>query len=288
MPAAMILCAGRGTRLRPLTDWIAKPMVPVGDAPAVAHVAARLQRAGYERLAINVHHRPDDLRAWAKASGAAISEERELLGTAGGVARARELLGDGDVLVWNGDILAELDPAELARAHAASGADATLAVVPRPRGEGTVGVGAGGRVVRLRKESFGDELGGADFLGVHVLGRRLRARLPASGCLVGDVYIPALGAGARLATHAIATTFIDIGSLAQYVAANRAWLAARGADAWVAPDAIVTAETPGSIVGSGARVEASAVRCVVWPGASVGTPTTHAIVTPHGVVPIPA
>ncbi len=287
MVAAMVLCAGLGTRLRPLTDWLAKPMVPVGDAPAVAHVTERLRRSGWERLVVNVHHRPADLRAWAEAVDVAVSEERELLGTAGGVARAASLLGEGDVLVWNGDILSDLDPAALHATHVASGADATLAIVPRPRGEGNVGLAEGGRLVRLRKESFAEEIAGGDFIGVHVLGARLRRELPASGCLVGDVYIPALRRGARLASHVVSTSFVDVGSVVQYVAANRAWLASRHLGSWTSPQAIVHASTVGSIVGEGARIDADAVRCIVWPHAHVRSPIADAIVTPHGTVAIP-
>ncbi len=285
MRAAMILCAGLGTRLRPLTDWLAKPMVPIGDAPAVEHIAARLRSAGFERLAVNVHHRPEDVRAWAARTRAAISEEPELLGTAGGVARARELLGDGDVLVWNGDILADVDVDALIATHEASGADATLAVAPRAAAhEGNVGLDARGRVVRLRRESFGEETIGADFIGVHVVGRAIRASLPERGCLVGDVYIPALRRGAHVGTHVVSTPFVDVGSIGQYVAANRAWLDRRGEPSWLGPDAVVRARIDGSIVGAGARVEADAIGCIVWPGARVSERVEAAVVTPHGIV----
>jgi mannose-1-phosphate guanylyltransferase len=286
MHAAMVLCAGLGTRLRPLTDWLAKPLVPVGDAPAVSHIVARLRTAGLERLVVNVHHRPADLRSWAAAEGVAMSEETELLGTAGGVERAALLLGDGDVLVWNGDILSDLDPAALLRAHEAASAAATLAVVLRNAGEGNVGLGEGGRVVRLRQEAFGDEVAGADFVGVHVLGAVLRTKLPERGCLVGDVYIPALRDGAYLAAHVVTTTFIDIGSVAQYAAANRVWLASRCASSWTSPDAMVSANVEGSIIGAGAIVEADVIRCIVWPGTHVRDRIEDAIVTPNGTVGI--
>lgn len=283
----MILCAGLGTRLRPLTDWVAKPMAPIGDAPAVAHVVARLRAWGATRLVVNVHHRPADLRAWAEGAAVAVSEEPALLGTAGGLARAAALLGDGDVVVYNGDISSDLDVGALFAAHRASGDGATLAVSPRPRGEGSVGLGADGRVVRLRTAAFGDEAGGADFLGVHVMGGALRARLPERGCLVGDVYIPALAGGARLGAHLVTRPFLDIGSLAAYAAANRAWLAARGVSSWVGPGADVSARVDGSVIGAGAHVEADALGCVVWPGASVARAIERAIVTPYGAVPIP-
>src|SRR5258706_15827748 len=105
-PATMILCAGLGSRLRPLSDWRAKPLVPVGDRPAVAHVLDRVRAAGAPRVVVNAHHRADDVRAFLPRD-IALSHEADLLGTAGGVAHAASLLGDGDVVVWNGDILAD-------------------------------------------------------------------------------------------------------------------------------------------------------------------------------------
>src|ERR1700722_5417639 len=102
----MILAAGLGTRLRPLTDELPKPLLPVGDVPAVAQVAAVLRDAGFREAVINVHHLA---AAFPPAILAAmplvlrVSLEPEVLGTAGGVANAGALLGDGDVVVWNGD-----------------------------------------------------------------------------------------------------------------------------------------------------------------------------------------
>jgi mannose-1-phosphate guanylyltransferase len=285
----MVLCAGLGTRLRPLTDWLAKPMVPIGDAPAVARIAEQLRAAGCERLVVNVFHRPDDLRVWAETAGAAVSVEEELLGTAGGVARAAPLLGEGDALVWNGDILSELDPGVLLATHASMKADATLAVVRRvSAGEGNVGIGEGGRIVRLRGERFGEEIASADFIGIHVLGTTFRQTLPPRGCLVGDVYIPALRGGAHLAVHVEPAPFVDVGSIAQYVAANRAWLAKRGVSSWSAHDAkvIAGARIDGSIIGRGAVVEADTTGCIVWPGTHVRDRAVDAILTPHGTVAI--
>lgn len=279
---AMVLCAGLGTRLRPLTDWRAKPMVPVGDRPAVEHVFDRL--GGFRRRVVNVHHRPEDVERWAREHDVAVSREVDLLGTAGGVAHARDLLGEGDVLVWNGDILCELETPALVEAHGASAAEATLAVVPRARGEGSVGLSADGRVVRLRKQSFGEEATGADFIGIHVLGAGLRSGLPPSGCLVGDVYIPALARGARIAAFVANAPFTDIGSISEYVAANRAWLARRGLSSWAAAGSVQNAPIDASIVGEGARIDAPALRCIVWPGAHVREPVVDAIVTPEGVV----
>jgi mannose-1-phosphate guanylyltransferase len=288
MQAAMILCAGLGTRLRPLTDELPKPLVPVGDRPAVAHVVEVLRRARPDvRVVVNAHHRAGAVRAWAEPEGIAVSEETELLGTAGGVAAASSLLGAGDVLVWNGDIFAELDVEALARDHATAGAvEATLAVAPAPAGEGNVGVARDGRVTRLRKERTGDEASGGYFLGIHVLAPSIRASLPRAGCLVGDVYLPALRGGRILRAHPTTTPFLDVGTIDAYLDANRAWLVRRGVTSFVDAGATVAdgVDVEGSVVGRGAVVNAPARRCVIWPGAVVDAPVADAVVTTRGVV----
>lgn len=280
--AAMILCAGLGTRLRPLTEWTAKPMVPIGDAPAVAHVARQV-RLATSRIVVNVHHRPEDVAAWAAAEGVEISRERELLGTAGGLARAADALGEGDVLVWNGDIVSAFDPRALIAAHGASPSLATLAVRTRPRGEGNVGLDHAGRVVRLRRETFAEESSGGEFLGIHVVGGELRALSPDVGCLVGDVYLPALRRGGVLRAFVTDAGFHDVGTIAAYLSANRAWLGARSS--WAGDRAEIRARIDGSLVGARARVHADARRCVVWPDTLVTAPLEDAIATPFGVVP---
>lgn len=281
----MVLCAGLGTRLRPLTERRAKPMVPVGDRPAVAHVIERVRQAVRSRIVVNSHHRSEDLRAWAEAESIAVSHERELLGTAGGLKRAEKLLGEGDVLVWNGDILTELDARELVEAHGNARANATLAVRARARGEGSVGIDAHGSVVRLRGERFGEETRGGDFLGIHAVGAALRERLPETGCLVGDVYIPALGRGETIRAWVTESPFIDIGSVAQYLAANAAWLTARGLDSWAHDTAKIApgVSVHGSVIGAGAVVDATADACVVWPGAHVQSARKGEVVMPPAV-----
>jgi mannose-1-phosphate guanylyltransferase len=290
---AMILCAGLGTRLRPLSDERAKPLVPVGDRAALAHVLDRVRRGGASRVVINTYHRVEDLRAFLaeSAPGVAVSEESELLGTGGGLSHAHALLGEGDVLVWNGDILADIDVGSLLETHAAHGPSvrATLVVAPRAAGEGNVGIDARGHIVRLRRETVrGGEVEGGDFVGVHVLGAALRASLPERGGLVEDVWLPAMHSGAALAIHRHVGSFADIGTIASYFEANERWLDARGLDAWVGERAHVGADVRvvRSIVGAGAVVAGTGAveRCVVWPGARVVAPLAGAVVTPRTLV----
>jgi mannose-1-phosphate guanylyltransferase len=291
--SVFLLAAGLGTRLRPLTDWLPKPLLPVGDRPALEHILPHV-RALAGPIVANAHHRAPDLRAFLAASApdVAVSEEPRILGTAGGLRQAEGLLGSGAVLVWNGDILAALNAGAVASAHADSEArEATLVVSPMPAGEGNVGTDAAGRVVRLRRETVREgEVSGGAFLGVHVVGEGLRARLPQEGCLVGDVYLPALRAGQTLRTFpAKDVGWRDIGTLGDYEAACFAWLRARARRAFVGARAVVS---PGvilreCIVGRGATVagEGRLERCIVWPGAIATAPCASSVVTPWGVVP---
>jgi mannose-1-phosphate guanylyltransferase len=288
--AAMVLAAGFGTRLRPLTDVCAKALLPVGDRPALAHVLDQLRAAGAERIVVNAHHRTDDVRAFARmhGRGVAVSEERELLGTAGGLAHAAGLLGAGNVLVWNADVLAEVDLRTLVASHDAAHAEATLVVQPRARGRGPIGVDGQGRIVRLRDERFGHEALGGEFLGISVVGAALRARLPARGCLVGDAWLPALRDGATMRAFAHDGVWRDIGTPVSYLRANLAWLQARGLANWAGDGARVAASVSldQAILGEGAVAEGAGplARCVVWGGARATAPLADVVVAPGFVV----
>ena len=285
-----LLAAGLGTRLRPLSDWLPKPLLPIGDRPALDHILSRVRGLGGPIVA-NAHHRVADLRAFleAWARDVHVSEEPRILGTAGGLRQAGELLGEGDVLVWNGDILAPLDAESLVAAHAEGGRDATLVVRVLPAGEGNVGTDEAGRVVRLRREAVlpGEVRGGA-FLGVHVVGERLRRTLPVFGCLVGDVYLPALREGRTLQTFEARVPWHDIGTIEDYEKACFDWLQVRARRAFLGARATVprgvTLER--CILGAGATVTGCGLLegCIVWPGARVEAPAAGAIVTPWGTV----
>ena len=287
----MILAAGLGTRLRPLTDELPKPLVPVGDRAAVAHIAERLARAGIGEAVLNTHHLAEAFTP-ARIDGLPLRlrviHEASILGTGGGVANAAPLLGVGDVIVWNGDILVDVDVAALLRAHRDERASATLAVAPRARGEGTVGVAADGAVVRLRGERFGEEARGGDFLGIYALGSVLRARLPEVGCLIGDGCLPALRAGERIASFAVTTAWDDIGSIASYLQANARWLERQSAPRWVGPGAVIAEgiTIEGSVIGEGAQVSGRGLvrGAVIWPGARAAAPLEGVVVTAKGVV----
>jgi mannose-1-phosphate guanylyltransferase len=282
----MILAAGLGTRLKPLTDRMPKPLVPVGDAPMIAHVADRLRGAGCAPVVTNVYHHAEAVTRWAEGAGVLVSTETDLLGTAGGIAHAASMLGEGAVLVHNGDVLVDVDLHEVVHAHEERGVDATLVIVSGPARTGNVGTDTRGRIVRLRTETFADgEVSGGEFTGVHIVSARVRASLPSNGCIIGDVYMPHLRSGQNTLHAVLARGFVDIGSVAGYLRANQEWLTRRGARSFVASSAEVDAGVvlDGSIVGDGARVtgDGTLARCVVWPGATVVAPCSDAVIVPH-------
>jgi len=124
---AMVLAAGLGTRLKPLTFEIPKPMVPVLDRPVMAHITGMLERQGFDALIANVHHYPDTIRGYF-GDRLTYRFEEELLGTAGAVRNVADFFGDDPVVVVSGDALTDLDLNELLARHLSSGGIATLTV----------------------------------------------------------------------------------------------------------------------------------------------------------------
>lgn len=105
--AAMILAAGLGTRMRPLTDTCPKPLIEVNGRSLIDRIVDRIRDAGIERVVVNMHYLADQIEAWAKQQSdppVVLSDEREtLLDTGGGVTKALDALGDGPFFVFNSD-----------------------------------------------------------------------------------------------------------------------------------------------------------------------------------------
>ena len=153
----MIVAAGLGKRLRPLTQLRPKPAVPVRGIPLVAYPLALLAQAGVHEVAVNVHHLPERLieacEAWCPAGLALrFSEERELLDTGGGIARVASFLRESDpCLLIGGDMVVDLDVAALLELHRSSGraVTAVLRRDERAAAFGTIGVDRSGRMRRV-------------------------------------------------------------------------------------------------------------------------------------------
>jgi mannose-1-phosphate guanylyltransferase/mannose-1-phosphate guanylyltransferase/phosphomannomutase len=124
---AMVLAAGLGTRLKPLTFEIPKPMVPVLDRPVMAHIVGMLEAQGFDELVANIHHYPETIRSYF-GERLEYRFEEELLGTAGGVRNVADFFGDDEVVVVSGDALTDVDVRALVERHRASGGIGALTV----------------------------------------------------------------------------------------------------------------------------------------------------------------
>ena len=150
---AMVLAAGLGTRLRPITYGIPKPMAPVANRPIMEHILRLLRRHDHGEIVANLSYLPDQITGrFGDGSDLGVSIEwsfeEKLLGTAGGVRNVREFFGDESFLVMAADALTDIDLGELRRAHEANDGIATLAAtrVDDTREYGVILTGDDGRV----------------------------------------------------------------------------------------------------------------------------------------------
>lgn len=286
---ALVLTAGYGTRLRPLTETIAKPLLPVNGRAVAAHSLDALVAVGCERAVLNLHHLGDRVRAhfgdtW-RGMPIDYSEEPEILGTLGALVPHRSVLGDADVvLMINGDALCTWPLERLIRRHLASAAAATLLLhgrVPAATYGGGVGIDGEGRVTKLRDApASGPVVHRQVFTGAHALDPGLLATLPSSpGDIVSDLYIPLLAAGNKVASLTTKRRWHDLGTPARYHRAVIDWSRGLWPAAWwrgrrVAPSAQVagSARLRATIVEHGVRVgeHARLERAVLLDDAVVG------------------
>lgn len=170
---AMVLAAGYGKRLRPLTTYYAKPALPLLGRPMIEYTLRKIARFGIREVVVNLHHRPETLDAALARASESLSVHRsfesEILGTAGGLKKVAELLGKGVFLLVNGDTISDFDLKRMAEVHARSKAQATLLLRPRPAGGGFSGIRVGKRGEILGIERGRESTAELMFAGVWLL-----------------------------------------------------------------------------------------------------------------------
>lgn len=230
----MILAAGLGTRLRPLTDRVPKALVEVGGVPMLERVARRLVAAGADRIVVNVHHHADRVVGFlrhleAEGLGADVRISRELeapLGTGGALRAAAPLFEkDGPFLLHNVDVITDLDLVAVWRAQrdAPDGTLGTLAVQDRETsrpllvdGEGVLGVANRETGWRREARRAAGRVREAGFLGIHAVAPEvfgLLAEDERGEFSIWDPYFRLAGAGWRLAAFDADDAFwLDVGT----------------------------------------------------------------------------
>jgi NDP-sugar pyrophosphorylase family protein len=295
---AMILAAGYGTRLWPLTIDRAKPAIPFMGRPLVGYVAEYLARYGFGDVVVNLHHRPESVRG-ALGDGSRFGarfhyvEEPEILGTGGAIDNARALLESDTFVVVNGKIATDIDLAAALETHRRAEALATLVLRPNPARERYSVVNTSDGLVtgfggHPESDKAGRGVGGGAvlgeaplmFTGIQVLDRRVfdyfkrdgRGRAVFSHT-VTDVYVPAIKRGERVAAHVAGGHWYELSTVRRYLDTSVELMKGEGRDVETGEGAEVDAgaEVSESVLWENVRVERGArvSRSVIGEGVRV-------------------
>ena len=216
---AVVLAGGLGTRLRPYTLVLPKPLVPIGDRPVVELVLRQLQAAGVMRVDLCIAHLGELIRAYLEEGTSLCDEldvrwhwEREPLGTAGALGAVPDL--DETFIALNGDVLTNLDYAALVKSHREQGACLTIAI-HRQRVEVALGVvdHEDSEVRDYReKPSFEYDVS----MGIYVYEPRALEHLPEGPCQFPEFVRRLMDNGEKVAVFENESDWYDIGTVGEY------------------------------------------------------------------------
>lgn len=296
----LLLAAGIGTRLRPLTEQIPKALLPVGGVPLLERHLSRLLGGPrgtaapgpvtIRKIVVNSHHRADQLRTYLDAhphrDRIHLSHEPQILGTGGGIARAAEHLRSDPIAVINCDALYDAPLTVALDFHLRQNARATMILIRAPRWASVLT--RGDRVSDILRAKRHPE--GWTFTGCHLLSQALVGELP-RGCFhdIIETYTALIPAGALAAfvDPGGADSFLDVGTPADYLIAHQRVLGpdfARQGAADPRAEIGADARIGSSVILGGARVALAArlTRCIVGPGAQVSGELRDRLVTSLG------
>lgn len=227
---AIIIAGGLGTRLRPLTYEIPKPIIPMANKPFVFHQIELLKKFGITEIILNLHYLSDNIKnlfAELKDIGVKIyySIEKEPLGTAGAVKNAEQFFDKGPMVVFNGDILTDINLEKLIDYHKKKKATVTLALkeVPDPTSYGLVITDKNGKVQRFMEKPSWDQVTAKTInAGVYVVDPKIFKKVPAGKpfSFERQLYPLLLEEGAGIFGHVTDAYWMDIGDPSKYLQAH--------------------------------------------------------------------
>ncbi len=284
---ALVLCAGRATRFRPLTTGVPKALLPVLGRPLLGVTLEQLLEAGVEAVAINLHHQGEAIASTLGSSYRGIplrySRENLLLGTLGAVNPLKEFLGEADlVLLVNGDSLCRWPIEAMVERHRSVESEATLLLssVADVESFGGVGIDDNEQIVSFPGGPCSPrETRQLVFAGAHIFDPELLRRVrPGASDSVVDLYRPMVEAGGQLQAFVSDQQWHDLGNPHRYLKALLEWMRSTDGSSedrsWFGRGASVdpAAQVVGSIIEAGATVAAGArlTECVVLNDAEVG------------------
>ena len=222
---AIVLSAGYGTRLWPLTEDRTKPAIPILGKPLVGYVAEYLARYGCDEIVVNLHHRPESVRK-ALGDGSQFNvklhyvEEPEILGTSGALDNAREYFLEDTFLVVNGKIITDIDLNAALKTHRDSDALATLVLLPNSERELFSKVNtANGLVTGFGGMPSQNDESPLMFTGIQILEPRIFDYIPRGvfSHSTTDVYPQAIAKGDRVVAHVASGKWRELSTLQRYL-----------------------------------------------------------------------
>jgi NDP-sugar pyrophosphorylase family protein len=271
----MILAAGLGTRLRPLTDLRPKPLVPVANEPVIRHTIAYLKNNGITRLVVNAHHHAEQVSGFFENPSSSdipveVRFEPRILGTGGGLMNVADFWGDDTLLVVNGDILTDIDLGLAIESHKDSGSLATL-ILHEYAPFNQVLINGAKYVTDISDKAMPGRLA---FTGIHILEPGVREWLPDKG--YADIitsYREMMSNKEPISAYVSENHYWrDIGTIESYMEANREF---SNETVLIAPGCTCHASVvynDWSIIGAGCVLEKGVEieRSILWEGVRVG------------------
>jgi mannose-1-phosphate guanylyltransferase len=292
MHTVFLLAAGFGTRLRPLTNHRPKPLLPLMGRPMLDYALAHLKEAGHTSFLVNAHHLWEQIAEWATINGAEIQVELpEVLGTGGGLKVAQDKMAL-KFLIWNGDIISDIDPNALLDACPDNGAGMVLCykdvLGKTPQllfNDSGIITRIGNKCVPEGAPELPDGDNGWHFSGIHALSRSSLQHIPDGFQDVIKTVYQELIAQKQVGSTQHTSTWFDAGFPNEYLKANLdalngriplsidPWANAQDGfeGSWVHKSAVVRGSLTNTIIGADAVVAEGAVldSCVVWDGVEV-------------------
>jgi len=290
--SVFLLAAGFGTRLRPLTNHRPKPLLPLLGRPMLDYSLQWLKEHGHRSFIVNAHHLWQHVAEWAAEQDIEIQVELpEILGTGGGLKAAESKMADRFV-IWNGDIIADIDVNSLLENCPIDGASMALRYKADLGKTTQLLAASNGQVQRIgsicqsvNAPEFPSEKGGIHFSGIHAMSKRAVQQIPEGfQCVVRTAYKELVPAN-KVYSIQHSGTWFDTGLPHEYLQANLQAL--RGdlplsldvwseadrsfSGSWVHNEANVSGTVHSSVIGAQSVVKANTVlnSCVVWDGVTV-------------------
>ena len=267
----MILAAGFGQRLFPLTIDRTKPAIPFLGKPLIGYVAETVAKFGFREFVVNLHHQPESvMKSLGDGSrfGVHINytrEEPEILGTAGALDNAREYLQDDTFLIINGKIITDIDISRAVETHKKSGALATMVLKENPKFEKFTevliednqvkGFGQGyPNKIENRKSKIENPL---MFTGIHILEPRVFDYIPCGiySDIVPTFYNPAIEKGEKIAAHITDGNWFELSTIPRYLDISLAMMNGKNVFSGENCEIHDSAQISDSVIWDGVKIE---------------------------------